>query len=98
MLVLQRRKGESLLIGDDIEVSVISVEGGRVRLAITAPADVQILRSELVRARAANKDAASEEVNPEEFINMLEGVLPHQTGAHVQPIIPAVQHNKPKES
>lgn len=58
MLVLQRKPGESLVIGEDIQVSVVSVENGRVRLAITAPADVPILRSELVKATAANRDSA----------------------------------------
>ena len=47
MLILQRKAGESLLIGDEIEVSVLSVDSGRVRLAIEAPKSVSILRSEL---------------------------------------------------
>ena len=37
MLILQRKAGEALLIGDQIEVTVLSVEAGRVRLAIQAP-------------------------------------------------------------
>ena len=40
MLILQRKAGESLFIGDEIEVSVLSVEAGRVRLAIDAPKSV----------------------------------------------------------
>ena len=40
MLILQRKAGESLLIGEDVEISILSVEGGRVRLAIQAPKDV----------------------------------------------------------
>ena len=43
MLILQRKAGESLLIGGDIEVSVLSVDAGRVRLAIQAPKSVPIL-------------------------------------------------------
>ena len=50
MLILQRKAGESLLIGGDIEVSVLSVDAGRVRLAIQAPKSVPILRSELKNA------------------------------------------------
>ena len=61
MLILQRKPGESLVIGGDISITVVSVEGGRVRLAISAPQDVPILRSELVAATAANKDSAVEE-------------------------------------
>ena len=44
MLILQRKPGESVMIGSDISISVISVEGGRVRLAISAPVEVPILR------------------------------------------------------
>ena len=62
MLILQRKPGESLVIGGDISITVVSVEGGRVRLAISAPQDVPILRSELVAAAAANKDSAVEEL------------------------------------
>ena len=42
MLILQRKAGESLFIGDEIRVSILSVEAGRVRLAIEAPRDVSI--------------------------------------------------------
>jgi carbon storage regulator len=75
MLILQRKVGESLVIGDDITVSVIAVEGGRVRLAISAPKDTPILRSELVVATAVNRDAAQEEAAPDELLHMLDGVL-----------------------
>jgi carbon storage regulator len=75
MLILQRKAGESLVIGDDITVTVVSVEGGRVRLAISAPKDTPILRSELVVATAANRDAAQEESAPSELLRMLDAVL-----------------------
>lgn len=75
MLILQRRAGESLVIGEDITVSVLSVDGNRVRLAITAPEDVPILRTELLAARQINQDAASEEGAPVELLGLLGGVL-----------------------
>jgi len=50
-LVLTRRKGESMLIGDNIEVTVISINGGQVKIAIDAPMDINIVRDELVRER-----------------------------------------------
>jgi carbon storage regulator len=78
MLILQRKEGESLVIGEDITVTVLSVEGGRVRLAISAPKDTPILRSELVVATAANRDAAQEEAAPGELLELLGGVLPKQ--------------------
>lgn len=50
MLSLSRRAGELILIGDDISVRVHSVLGNRVRLAIDAPREVPIRRSELLPA------------------------------------------------
>ncbi len=78
MLILQRKAGESLVIGEDITVRVVSVDGTRVRLAITAPEDVSILRSELVTATAANRDSAMEEAAPTELLGLLGGVLDHR--------------------
>lgn len=48
MLILTRRPGESIQVGDDIEVSVLEIRGNQVRLGINAPADVLVLRSELL--------------------------------------------------
>ena len=78
MLILQRKAGESLVIGDDITVRVISVDGTRVRLAIDAPETVSILRSELIIATAANRDSAKEETAPTELLDLLGGVLDHK--------------------
>ena len=78
MLILQRRPGESLKIGQDIEVSVVSVEGGRVRLAISAPQDVPILRSELLDATAANRYSAVEEAAPAALLGLLGGIAEHK--------------------
>lgn len=75
MLILQRKAGESLVIGEDITVRVVSVDGVRVRLAISAPQDVPILRSELVTAATTNRDAAMEETAPAELLDLLGGVL-----------------------
>jgi len=47
MLVLSRKKNESIHIGGDIIISVVEVLGDRVRLGVTAPPDVQIVRSEI---------------------------------------------------
>ena len=76
MLILQRKAGESVLIGEEIEVSVLSVEAGRVRLAIQAPRSVAILRSELKNAAATNREAADEEVSPLELLGVLKGQEP----------------------
>lgn len=71
MLILQRKAGESLLIGEEIEISVLSVEAGRVRLAIEAPKNISILRSELKTAAEANREAAGEEGAPLALLDVL---------------------------
>lgn len=48
MLVLSRRPGEQLQIGDDIVVEVLEISGAQVRLGITAPREVAVLRDELL--------------------------------------------------
>ncbi len=72
MLILQRKEGESLLVGEEIEITVLAVEAGRVRLAIQAPRNVTILRSELRVAAQANREAADEEVSPLELLGVLK--------------------------
>lgn len=58
MLVLTRRKNQSIVIGDDIVVTVLEVKGDQIRLGITAPRDVQVYRSELLEAiEAANSSS-----------------------------------------
>ncbi|MBL0350101.1 MAG: carbon storage regulator CsrA [Elusimicrobia bacterium] len=60
MLLLSRRKGESLLIGDTVEITVLAVEGGNVRLGIRAPGAVPVYRRELYDSiRAENRDSAA---------------------------------------
>jgi len=51
MLILTRRPGESIQVGEEIEISVLEIRGNQVRLGINAPADVLVLRSELVQAK-----------------------------------------------
>ena len=74
MLILQRKTGESLMIGEDVQVTVVSIEGGRVRLAISAPSEISILRSELLDAKLANQDSAVEEAAPAELLGLLGGM------------------------
>lgn len=48
MLVLTRKIGEAIQIGDGVTVEVLEMRGGRIRLGITAPGDVKVHRSELL--------------------------------------------------
>ena len=49
MLVLTRKLNESLLIGDEVVITVVDVQGDKVRLGIEAPKEISIARSEIVR-------------------------------------------------
>lgn len=59
MLILQRKKGQSLVIGDQITITVTDVGADSVKLAIDAPREVSILRSELVEAVIENREATA---------------------------------------
>jgi carbon storage regulator len=61
MLVLTRKPGQSIMIGDGVEVQVLSVAGEKVRLGITAPRDVSIFRDEVYdRIESESSDRESE--------------------------------------
>ncbi|MEV6852111.1 carbon storage regulator CsrA [Actinoplanes sp. NPDC051411] len=60
MLVLTRRAGESVMIGDNVIITVLEARGDVIRLGIQAPRDVQVHREEVYRElQAANREAAS---------------------------------------
>lgn len=82
MLILQRKAGESLLIGEEIEVTVLSVDAGRVRLAIEAPKSVSILRSELKNAAEVNRESAGKEISPLELLHVLRETGEEKDPAH----------------
>lgn len=70
MLVLTRKKGETIMIGDQIEVKVISVDGDQVKLGIVAPKSVKVYRSEVFEAiQQQNKEALA---SPIEVIKQLK--------------------------
>ncbi len=65
MLVLSRKPGEKVLIADEITISVLSVQGNRVRLGIEAPGEYRVLRAELANwGNASPARPAAAEVEP----------------------------------
>lgn len=58
MLILTRKKGESIKIGDEIEIFVADVKGEKVRLGISAPEHLKICRTELYLTMENNKEAS----------------------------------------
>ena len=62
MLALSRKKGEAIVINNDIEVTILEVKGDQVKLGIKAPKEVPIYRSEVYeQIQAANKEALTEQ-------------------------------------
>lgn len=58
MLVLTRKPGEGILIGDDIRITVVEIKGGGIRIGIEAPPDKKIYRQEIYdRIRQENQEA-----------------------------------------
>ena len=59
MLVLKRKAGESIIVADNIEIKIIEVEEGRIKIGIDAPKEVSILRKEVLdETKSENKTAA----------------------------------------
>jgi carbon storage regulator len=58
MLVLSRQKDESIMIGDDVEITIVDVRGDKVRLGITAPKEIPVHRMEVYEAIQREKGEA----------------------------------------
>lgn len=73
MLVLTRRAGESVMVGDDVVVTVLEVRGEVIRLGIQAPRSVQVHREEVYRElQRANREAA---LGSEDVARAVAGLL-----------------------
>ena len=59
MLVLRRKVGESIVLAGVINISVLAVEGERVKIGISAPPDVTIVREELLRTNSSSDSAVN---------------------------------------
>ena len=72
MLVVTRKTDESLIIADNIEITVLEVSRDRVKIGISVPKDIKIIRNELIDTQNVNKDSgSSKELNK----NAMEALL-----------------------
>ena len=74
MIVLSRKQEESIAIGDDIKIKIISIDKGAVKLGIEAPKSISIVRSELLEEIKDANIAASKEIKIDE-LNLLSAIL-----------------------
>lgn len=75
MLALTRRIGEKITIGDDIVITVVSISGGQVRLGISAPRNVQVLREEIYTEIQEENRAAARGVGQVQQLEELQTQL-----------------------
>lgn len=70
MLVISRKTGETLLLSDNIKVTVISVSGDKVVLGLDAPRDIKIVREELAHTIEANQASADTALIKEQYADL----------------------------
>ncbi len=87
MLVLSRRKDETIMIGDDIEITIVDVRGDTVRLGIQAPRSVSVHRKEIYNAiQAENIAAATENTADQSAVGGLGQLLKGGDGQGISPL------------
>jgi carbon storage regulator len=73
MLVIRRKAGQSVLIGDGVEIEILEAGPGKVKLGITAPREILVLRKEIRFTREENLMAA-QGVTPETVLSLVERI------------------------
>lgn len=73
MLVLTRKPGESIMLGDDIELTVIGIEGEQIKLGISAPKEINIYRKEVyLNIKESNREAVDSKISLGQIKNLMK--------------------------
>ena len=74
MLALARKVNESIMLGNDIEITLLEIKGDQVKIGISAPKSVPIYRKEIyLQIQEENKQAAGQEIDVEALKNACDG-------------------------
>ncbi len=74
MLVLARKIGESILIGEDVKITVVDIQGDKIKLGIDAPRELSILREEIYNAvREENRQAMASSPGIKDLVKQVKG-------------------------
>ena len=74
MLALARKVNESIMLGNDIEITLLEIKGDQVKIGISAPKSVPIYRKEIyLQIQEENKQAAGQEIDVEALKNAVRG-------------------------
>jgi carbon storage regulator len=79
MLVISRKSGEKLQVGDSVSITVLSVSGDKVAIGIDAPREISILRGELVETIESNLESSAQSLR-DETIRGLAALLKEKEG------------------
>ena len=79
MLVLSRQRNETIMIGDDIEITIVDIRGDKVRLGINAPREIQVHRKEVYDGIKRENQQASK-LNPRDVSEPQGGLAAGETG------------------
>ncbi|MFD2615837.1 carbon storage regulator CsrA [Terrilactibacillus laevilacticus] len=74
MLVLTRKLGEAIKIGDHIEIKIVAIDGDQIKLGIEAPKDVDIYRKEVFDAILEENNLAAQTTVPNDLIKMIKTI------------------------
>lgn len=94
MLVLSRQRDETVMIGDEIEVTVVDIRGDKVRLGITVPREISVHRKEVYEAIRRENRTAAAQVKPED-LSGLDRVAAPSAGVVIEVPIRTTDHATP---